>query len=123
MINQEIRSNKDGLRDFQQQALLEHFPTAKALADRMLGLMGKGADLYDKFAGTPEYEQGPTLREVVYAYEKLAENVIYPKEEEFHEVRRTTVNIDLKDPEAMKSLFAAMRGEPAQKVIELKKEE
>jgi hypothetical protein len=127
IVSQDLKPNKNGLRDFQQRALAKHFPAAETLASKLLGLVDKGADHYQQFAGTAKYEQAPTLREIVYAFEKLAEHVVYPKQEEKRtEVKRTSLNIDLKDPTALKELFAAMRGDPPATTIEaevIKKED
>lgn len=112
ILKDDLATNKNGLRDLQQATLAKHHPIANATADKMLKAMDKGVDLYEQFAGTPDYEQGPTLREVAYSYGMLAEHVLYPNHEEAPPPVRTSVNIDLKDPEAVKALFAVMRGEP-----------
>jgi hypothetical protein len=119
IIKDDLKTNKNGLRDLQQKALAEHFPHAKALAGRLIGLLDKGATLYDKFAGTPRYEQGPTLREVTYAYEAVAKHIVYPNPFDAPKTSlRSNFHINLKDPAALKELFAAMRGDKEVKTIE-----
>jgi len=106
---QEAREN--GMMERQKAALEEHFHPAKDVATKMIKAMDKGANLYDKFAGTEDYARGPTLREVAYTYSILAENVLYPNPDHPPETTRTRLNIDLKDPAAVRELFAIMRGD------------
>jgi hypothetical protein len=119
---QDAREN--GMMERQKAALEEHFHPAKEVAEKMIKAMDKGANLYDKFAGTEFYERGPTLREVAYTYSVLAEHVLYPNADHPPEVSRTRLNIDLKDPAAVRELFAIMRGDekPAIDVTPAKKE-
>jgi|SRR5882672_1386700 len=114
-------SRHNGLQERQRSAMEEHFAPAKEVAEKMIKAMDKGADLYDKFAGTEDYERGPTLREVAYTYHVLSENVLYPNVlRPPAEAGRTRLNIDLKDPAAVRELFAIMRGdEPKAKEIDV----
>jgi hypothetical protein len=119
IINGDLKHNKNGLRDIQQAVLAKHHPAGVKTLEKAYRAIDKGMDLYMELAGTEGYEKGPTLREVVAGADMLAERVVYPNTEEAPEIKRTSLNIDLKDPAALRELFRIMRGEPEQKTIDV----